>query len=357
MAPWRPDLLATGGIGGVIALTIAGYLGFETTAAFSEEARTQRSVGRATLAGLVFMGGFYALSAWALAVAVGPDRIVAVARDPHSGIPFSLLATHLGPAGPAATAAGLTLLAGSVLGAMIALHQVVARYLHALGREHVLPAALAALGGRHPGAGGTRRAGVPTAGSAAQSALALAAIVAAALTGVDPFGLFTALATLAALGLLALMATTCLAVIGYYRPRGGHQRGGRPHTLGAPGDIGGGAWPPPLARPHQHPTPGPERRGAVDGPGWWVRAGAPGLGALALTAALALTLANLADALADPTGVLPVLLPALIAATALAGAYRARWLRRRYRLIWNGIGHGQPPPFAVRDPAIADLEL
>ena len=159
-APWRPDLLATAGVGGLIAFGVAGFLGFETTAAYAEEARTPSSVPRATTASLVFLGIFYAISAWVPAVAVGPDRIAAVAADPGSGIPFSLLATHLGPLGPDAAAAGIALLVMSVLGAMIALHQVVARYLYALGREHVLPARLATIS-TPPGADAATRTPTP----------------------------------------------------------------------------------------------------------------------------------------------------------------------------------------------------
>ena len=358
VAPWRPDLLATGGIGGVIALSIAGYLGFETTAAFSEEARTPRSVGRATLAGLAFMGGVLR----PLGVGAGrggrprPDR----RRRPRPALRDPVL-----PAGhpPRPGRAGRDGSRADPVGG-----------LGARGDDRAAPGGgpLPARSGprtrsprrarrarrRHSGAGGTRagrgahrRVGGPVRARAGRDRGRRA----------DRGRSVRAVHRAGDVGRARAARPDGHHLSGRDRllpaPGGGHQRGGRPHTLGAPGDSGGGAWSPPLARPHQHPTPGPGHRAAEDGPGWWVRAGAPGLGALALTAALALTLANLADALADPTGVLPVLLPALIAATALAGAYRARWLRRRYRVIWNGIGHGQPPPFAVRDPAIADLEL
>ena len=149
LQPWSPDLLAVDGVGGVLAFGVAAFLGFETTAAFGEEVRSDRSVGRATGMCLAFLGIFYGISAWALAVAVGPDHIVDAARDPGSGIPFSVLATGLGPFGPLAVTAGVTLLAGSVLGAMIALHQVVARYVYALGRERVVPRALAFVSSPH----------------------------------------------------------------------------------------------------------------------------------------------------------------------------------------------------------------
>ena len=88
LQPWSPDLLAVDGVGGVLAFGVAAFLGFETTAAFGEEVRSDRSVGRATGLCLAFLGIFYGISAWALAVAVGPDHIVDAARDPGSGIPL-----------------------------------------------------------------------------------------------------------------------------------------------------------------------------------------------------------------------------------------------------------------------------
>ena len=87
LQPWSPDLLAVDGVGGVLAFGVAAFLGFETTAAFGKEVRSDRSVGRATGMCLAFLGIFYGISAWALAVAVGPDHIVDAARDPSSGIP------------------------------------------------------------------------------------------------------------------------------------------------------------------------------------------------------------------------------------------------------------------------------
>ena len=61
LAPWRPDLLAVDGVGGVLAFGVAAFLGFETTAAFGEEARTEHSVGRATGTCLAFLGIFYGI--------------------------------------------------------------------------------------------------------------------------------------------------------------------------------------------------------------------------------------------------------------------------------------------------------
>ena len=53
-------------------------------------------MARATLAALAFLGLFYAVSAWAMTVVVGPYRVVDSARDPTSGLPFRVLEVHYG---------------------------------------------------------------------------------------------------------------------------------------------------------------------------------------------------------------------------------------------------------------------
>jgi amino acid transporter len=205
---------------------------------------------------------------------------------------------------------------------MIALHQVVARYLYALGRERVVPRPLSFVSSPHDNSVRTgprrrrgRSGGVPIAGSATQSALALTVVVAAGLLGLDPIAtVFTGLVTLSALGLLTLMTGTCVAVIAYYRRRD-------------------------------------------DRPTWWVWCGAPALGGLALATALGVTVANLGPTLADPSGVAPFLLPLLVVGAAVAGALRARWLRGHDEGAWLRLGRGRPAPLALRDVVVADLEL
>ena len=66
--PLHPDHLFVNGVGGVFALSVAAFVGYESATAYSEEARTDSTVRRATLAALAVLGPFYAVSSWALAV-------------------------------------------------------------------------------------------------------------------------------------------------------------------------------------------------------------------------------------------------------------------------------------------------
>ena len=306
LAPWRPEELLVDGMGGVLAFGIAAFIGFETVTSFGEETRNPAALPRTLYTTLLFLGGFYAVSSWALAVAVGPDRLADTARDPDSGIPFSILAAHLGPL---AAAAGLTLLGLSIVGAMISFHNVVGRYLYALGREGVLPARLGITGGPGPG-------GVPTAASVAQSTLALTAILGFALTAADPLAImFTWLATLSAIAVMTLMTAASLAVM--------------ITTLRSPAQPAG------------------RRRGTI----------VAAFAAVAMLGVLTVTVTNLDSTTGDTSGRAGWLLGATVTIVAAAGARWACWLRTHRPAAYAVAGTGQPRPLAARDGAVRGLQL
>jgi amino acid transporter len=196
----------------------------------------------------------------------------------------------------------------SIVGAMIAFHNAVARYVFALSRERVLPARLARVSGGE-------RGGAPLGGSLLQTFIALMAILLVVLVGADPMKwLFTVLSTVAAIGVLALL-TACAAA------------GGRL-----------------LARvPHRD-------RGAG-------RVAAP-LGVLTGGAVLLVLVTNLHALLGVPAGsTVAVLLPVVVAAAAGAGAGWGLVLRSRRPAVYAVIGRGRPHPLAVPDRELASLEV
>jgi amino acid transporter len=88
---------------------------------------------------------------------------------------------------------------------MISFHNTAARYLFALGREHVLPPAL----GRT-----AARSGSPIIGSLLQSAVGLAVIGGYAVAGADPLTqLFYLGGATGGLGVLILLAVTAVAIL------------------------------------------------------------------------------------------------------------------------------------------------
>jgi amino acid transporter len=305
--PLSPSALFVDGAGGVFALGVAAFVGFETGPVYGEEARTPAAVRRATLLAVAFLGLFYAMSSWAVAVAVGADRVVDAARDPQLGLPFSVLGQHYGSL--VVTVATL-LLVTSVVAAMAAFHHACARYLFGLAREHVLPAGLARLS---QGAAG----GAPLAGSLLQSAVAGTVVVGFATLGGDPIGtLFTWLSTIGALAILTLLVAASIAVHRFFRAgRGGHEP-------------------------------------------WWVRVAAPSLGAVAGGFVLLLMIGNLASLLQLPAdSPWRWLAPALVGAAAAGGALWGRWLRRHRREVWSAMGSGTPEPIVVLDQRLAALDV
>jgi len=223
-SPLTPTSLLVNGIGGVFAFGIAAFLGYETGPFYAEEARSHRTVSWATLGSLGFMGVFYAVSAWAMAVTVGVQTVgsgadaapavVAAAQHDEAPIPLEVLQTHYGLL---VAKLGNLLLITSVVAAMISIHNSVARYVFAMARERVLPARLGRIRDGSQG-------GAPIGGSLLQSGVALVVMLAFVVANADPFRtLFTWLATLAGIGVGLLMFGTSLATIGFFQRTGGNE--------------------------------------------------------------------------------------------------------------------------------------
>jgi len=305
LVPVLPGSLLQDGAGGVLALSVAAFVGYESALAYGEEARGHGAIARATVGSLLFIGVLYTISSWALAVAVGPTHVVDAARA-GSDLATALLDQHYGR-GVALVAT--LLLVTSVFAAMLSFHNTAARYVFVLSRERVLPPGLGRIG---HGA----RAGAPIGGSVLQSAVALAVIGTCALTGADPIGvLFTQLSTVAAMSIMALMVAVSGAALRFYR------RGG-----------------------------GTNERG-------WTRVAAPLLGMLAVGVILALTVANLDSLLgASPGSAATWALPGAVVAAAIAGLGWAAVVRRQPD-VYHGIGRGEPEPLAELEHHLAGVDV
>lgn len=198
--------LLTSGLGVLSVLAVLGSIGVEQAAMFGEESRHSQSVVRiATYATLVIVNVVYASAAWAMSQATGPTAVVDRSRAEGPELLFVLAGQHLGRG---IAEAGHALLLTSMLAAAVSFHGACARYAFALGRERVLPQRL----------GRTSRAGAPKYASLAQSAVGAVVIVGYAAAGLDPLvQLFFWGGGTGAFGVLLLMATTSVAVIGYFR--------------------------------------------------------------------------------------------------------------------------------------------
>jgi amino acid transporter len=209
LTPLAPGNLFTTGVGAVFAFSIAVFTGFEGAATYSEEARDpRRTVARATYLAVALTAVLYTLSALAMADAAGPSNIIGAAQQSGPGLLFDLNAARLGGL---FSSVAYALFITSQFASLLSFHNAIARYFFALGREGVLPEALART---------NRRTGAPAAGSLLQTAFGLIVVAVFAAFGRDPFTeLFSWLGTMASTGVVLVMAAVSVSVIGFFRKR------------------------------------------------------------------------------------------------------------------------------------------
>jgi amino acid transporter len=211
LATLSPSSLTSAGVGtaGVLAVVaVLGFVGFEQAPVLAEEARNaRRTIPVATYAALGMIAVVYAGASWAMAAHAGTGHVVAAAAAQGPGLLFGL-----GGSGALSQAAQWLFLT-SLFAAALAFHNAVWRYIFALGRENVLPAALGRTGGNN----------IPKAASLTQSATGLAVIAGYAVAHANPMTtLFFDLGTTGGFGILVLLAVTAVAVIAFFArdPRG-----------------------------------------------------------------------------------------------------------------------------------------
>jgi amino acid transporter len=202
--------VTSGAPGIAVMFAIAGFLGFEATVIFRDEARDPaRTVPRATYTSLVLIGAFYAVSSWAIVSAWGDGGSVLEAGTNPGGMVVDTARQYVGGILGDVVA---TLLVSSLAAAVLSFHNVIARYLHSLGNTAVLPRSCGRSHARH---------GSPHVGSVIVSVVAGLLILAAVAAGLDPVAqVFAWLAGIATVGVVALMVITCVAVLVFFRRTG-----------------------------------------------------------------------------------------------------------------------------------------
>ncbi|MEE6163996.1 MULTISPECIES: APC family permease [unclassified Mycolicibacterium] len=286
-----PSSLTSGALGAAFCFVVASFVGFESAAIYGEECKDpRRTVARSTYVAVTLIGVFYAFSAWAMTVAVGPSSVIDTSVELGPGLLFEFSARNVGGwFSDVATVLFVT----SLFAALLSFHNAVARYFFSLGREGVLPRRLAMV---------NPRTGAPVAGSIAQTTLAAVLVVVFAIAGKDPvLALFTWLTNVGALGVILLMALTSVSVVVYLLRHRSVTESNMAHELA----------------------------GAV--------------AAIALFAMFILAVVNF-DALVGttPDDALNWVLPGIVVAAGLIGIGYGEWLRRRQPAVHAAIGSGGP---------------
>ncbi|WP_163751880.1 APC family permease [Mycolicibacterium helvum] len=219
LAPFQPDVFTHGALGIAVLFALTGFIGFEATAVFRDEARDPaRTIPRATYAAVLIIGAFYALTCWAFVVAVGPDQVAAVAQHTLAGDGNMLLDTTEASLGRLGRDVVNVLLLTSLFACVLSFHNVIARYQFVLAGKGLLPDRLATVHPRHHS---------PAFSSLVQTVTAALILGILVALRIDPLvGVFGSMAGVATVGMVLLMTVTSVAVLTYF-VRHREQAGGR----------------------------------------------------------------------------------------------------------------------------------
>ncbi|MEC3977768.1 APC family permease [Amycolatopsis sp. H20-H5] len=201
--PFAVTTVAPGAVSAVLALGVLGYIGTELTVVYSHSSRSgARGVARATYATIAILTVVYVTASYAMIVTLGRDTLLARAAADPGAVFAGTAAANLGPIAALGVRA---LVATSVLAGAVSFHWATSRYALFLGRDRALPAFLGRTG---------RRNGTPVAASLAQTAAAVAAIIAVTMAGADPVQtLFYVAGTAGSIGILLVLTLTALAIV------------------------------------------------------------------------------------------------------------------------------------------------
>jgi amino acid transporter len=144
---FNPHTVPSTGIGISLMFALISFVGFESAALYSEEARRpERSVPLATYCAVILIAAFYTLTSWTAVGAIGPAQLHRVAGQQLGNLFFGLSGSYLGSV--AATVMQV-LLCTSLFAGLLAMHSASNRYMFVLGRDSVLPRPLSAVHARY----------------------------------------------------------------------------------------------------------------------------------------------------------------------------------------------------------------
>ncbi|MEU4243250.1 APC family permease [Actinoplanes sp. NPDC026619] len=205
---FKPSVVTSGPLGLGVMMAFGGYSGFESTAIFRDEARDpQRTIPRATYAAVIGIGVFYTLATWLLVCAWGTGQVQGIALD-HLAAADLVQVTAVDYVGQWLSDTIGVLICTSLFACAISFHNVVARYLHSLGRSRLLPIRLSAT---HPVHRSPYRASLLVTG------ISLALLALWMGLGWDPLTqVFTWISSTGAIGILGLFVLASASVVVFF---------------------------------------------------------------------------------------------------------------------------------------------
>jgi len=204
--PFELSTFLSGSPGLGILFAIFGFIGFESTVVYREEARNpERTIPLATYIAVIFIGVLYFISMWCVVLGVGTDDLLRVATGNAEGMYLDLVTAYLGSA---MHDVSQVLLITSLFAVVISIHNIVARYKYILGNCGVLMAKLGKVHDVHAS---------PYVASAVQTFVSVSLLLTAAILGLDPVTQTYAWgAATGTLGYMVIVALACLSVIIFF---------------------------------------------------------------------------------------------------------------------------------------------
>jgi amino acid transporter len=191
-----------------LVLAILCLTGFESLQVFRSETKdTVRTVPRATYISVALLTGMYTISSYAFIVSYGASKVIEAGAEDATGSFLASVARYV--AKPAADVANI-LLTTSCFAAILAITNILARYLFALGRDGVLPARL----GR-----ANHRFGSPMNSAAVASTLILVSLAITVVAGMSAQLTFATLTSFGGYCLVLLYFFTSIAIVVFFAKR------------------------------------------------------------------------------------------------------------------------------------------
>lgn len=210
LTTFAPTSWLSGSPGIGLMMAMAGFIGFESTAVFRDEARDpDRTIPRATYTAVIVIGVLYSFAAWALVMAWGPDNVVAAAAEDPGTMLLRTATQYMGVAGSVVIQG---LLLTSLFACVLSFHNVLTRYQHTMGSVGLLPRSLSIVHPVHHS---------PSRSSLIQTATAAIVLSVLTLLGWDPvMQIFSWLSGIATISIVVLMALTSIAVAVHFKRHG-----------------------------------------------------------------------------------------------------------------------------------------
>lgn len=205
-ANWlTPEAASSGSLGIAILLGVTCFAGFEATAVFRGEASNPaKTIPRATYIAIIVMALLFASATYFFIIGFTPSEAVSVATTDPLGSSLKSIEIFLGATGLKILE---VLMVTSIFACLLAMHNILSRYVYFLSSDRILPVSWSHVHKRH--------------GSPHRASLVVTVIVFVVdgmliQSGLDAYETYAALVGMAGYALLLLQILTSLAVIIFF---------------------------------------------------------------------------------------------------------------------------------------------